>query len=1633
MTSKTDRASFSASSAALLAIPYSVTPGESRNFDLSTSSYITSTGSSTDPHYLYSQLKSKEWIQRYGLKSQKLTFDQILQQIGFKRVESFDPVIGKTITAKYAGNLYHEVQQDNGDRYVLTCRPEKLREYHHRLIRMLNLLRKRLLFITNGSRRLFGTIGEPNVCLICDCKTFDHRIFNQFQVSLTNLLKEQIIKIKKFNIIWVSNDNEQFREQPVDANASNIDRAIDWICDRKCPRNKISISATCEAVVKAFNNNVQSIYLISEGDSSDLAREMLRDNIVKTRLSSTSPIPLHVVSLFCNNNDTQVFLRSIAQCADGSYFCYKIKNEISDLKAPANLNDPTRIKLQDDKLQIGTNALTPLPEYPLDITLMYKEVIECQNVIDRIEKILGFIRDENQNPVKSFDSTKSIDAFNVSGDNNFQRSLVVQSSALFNDEEKDMTSADWLNTYGIDAQKLDFFSVLQSAAFRHCDGVVKLLKPPQTSNDVTASTPANPQDKLINAIYCDEFAHVTWPDGTIRHVHVTPELYRDYEKRIRALLEKLKARLAWLKKGSRDVFGAVLENNIYILIDTSQSMQHHLGFVKEKLRLLIQDQLFAKERINVVAFNSIINPWRDRLTKINDSTTYSQLQPWIDGLNAEGSTNTLAALRFALADPATEAIYLLTDGRPDQKERHILSQVQYRQTVPIHTIAFNCNDQTANQFLFDLAKQTGGRFHTFNHGFEKQISIEIPESEDVGSLKNELTRGGKELERIAALRDECLGRAWSRENPQTKVSKSKSQQINNNDKSALVKSQSPLDVPFRPRSATMSLRTTKKKRSTTNQSRQQRRPQSASNLLEHGHVINLNSNQWLLPETKEYLKINDNKEKVISETEDQHEVEVVPTKTKSIRTPYNEVISYLKKNSLVAKGLTIFDVLYPTSLTVRDPHHIQVIDRYVLAKVWDDILPLTYGSYVGKLRLVNHYAVDLEKYEIKLKELITNYYQFISNFIWKHIDEDNKRKLGPYLHWTSLSKDEQNKITEEINKEEYTSQSTLENFAWRKLTDQEQNALLQKPVVYEDKNQTLLKNILKEAEAESALKGLARMDVEIHRAIKFLQISTDLRQLQKRADVDSKSKVEQKPKIKRTLSADRNFHQRVICRFDADGFFHPGTLQKNQNGQSIVHFDMGIEQEAIGHILLPTNGAIAQPNLFINDRVLVRQKNENEEFWAPGIVMVLPSPVAQPPPLYMIEIYTPSAHQVHVYRRNILKISLGLFQRTLLYLQSLNRKHGPIDGNTNGSSKNPSLQDTLRKELEPLNTKVEQLHQSHKKRCKELKTALEFQMDAIKHLQERTPKPKVRFESTQTAEISLKPIVNKPDSPIPTPTSKSPIPPDSESSTLSEDLIQPNTHVYALWRDDDSLVYEGIVLNKQGDSNCYTVQRCGFPRIESIISREEIFLESKRQRLKTLPPKSCVLIQYPKHFPYCWKPAVIRDSDNETTKTHVRFYDCMDREISNNENVIKIDEKDFENYSTRRIKFEISLLDKVIVGFNPKEKVFMLGTIIERVGYGHTYIIRWCDESESREEEEYLFGAFTRSIQHELNDSVLALDNDQYIYKLAKVISISDDKKTLTIRFTDPKENNREVDVPSTTAFVTTVSHYNNIIEKPNA
>ena len=66
----------------------------------------------------------------------------------------------------------------------------------------------------------------------------------------------------------------------------------------------------------------------------------------------------------------------------------------------------------------------------------------------------------------------------------------------------------------------------------------------------------------------------------------------------------------------------------------------------------------------------------------------------------------------------------LCDGRV-QPPKSIIAQVQMQNRVPIHTISFNCNDHEANQFLYDLAQATEGRYHYFSEG---GVPVEQPDS-----------------------------------------------------------------------------------------------------------------------------------------------------------------------------------------------------------------------------------------------------------------------------------------------------------------------------------------------------------------------------------------------------------------------------------------------------------------------------------------------------------------------------------------------------------------------------------------------------------------------------------------------------------------------------------------------------------------------------------------------------------------------------------------------------------------------------------------------------------------------------------------------------------------------------------------
>lgn len=168
-------------------------------------------------------------------------------------------------------------------------------------------------------------------------------------------------------------------------------------------------------------------------------------------------------------------------------------------------------------------------------------------------------------------------------------------------------------------------------------------------------------------------------------------------------------------RGRPTIFGNVYEKNVVFLLDTSGSMYHSLDVVKEHLleALFVRAISDRDTMFNIIEFNEEVNKWADRLVTCTPRTV-SVVSEWIHELKCGTSTNTMEALIEAYDDDGMDAIYLVTDGLPDQSPPIIIENVRrLYKGRPIHAIYLTGthSDPAAKEFLEELAKITKGSFH----------------------------------------------------------------------------------------------------------------------------------------------------------------------------------------------------------------------------------------------------------------------------------------------------------------------------------------------------------------------------------------------------------------------------------------------------------------------------------------------------------------------------------------------------------------------------------------------------------------------------------------------------------------------------------------------------------------------------------------------------------------------------------------------------------------------------------------------------------------------------------------------------------------------------------------------------------
>nr|XP_006818317.1 PREDICTED: von Willebrand factor A domain-containing protein 3B-like [Saccoglossus kowalevskii] len=1207
-------------------------------------------------------ISTKKWLGTHGLKRNRLSLNQILPAIGFKHSDDFDRSLKKPICSRYGEGMFSRYPKKDGKVYNITVSKERLKQIENSLLQAIVLYKRRLEWLTTESRRLFGVIEEHCITIVLDIKTNNPSMFDHCRNAMVRLLDEQIGQIAKFNLIRAGQDMVMFQDAAVPVCRESLDKAINWIFSLDHAAASTKTCAT-EAVFKAMSDkNIEAVYLFSEGGSTESARELLKEKV------KNGSMPVNTVAFNSTDSVTIQFLKDVSRITGGRFHAFAFTKLDSDVYGTSAYNS-------DQKLLHG--GVPPGAGMRDDVVKLWEELEEARNTLSEIQ-LLSEDAVEGKGESAGMNDSETRDVFR--GD-------------------QYLTSKEWLSKHGLDAKKLGFFDVLAGVAFKHCDGVVDVKRPPDEE-----VTDASSRNKLINAQYCDKFCHVLWKDGTVKHVHVTADVHRNYERRMAVALDALQKRIDWLQQGSRELFGTIIEDQVYILIDVSNSMEPHLDLVKEKLIRLMEEQLRHKMKFNLIKFGTRAMTWRDRMVDVNEANLHSAWS-WVRGLTVTGSTNTLSALKLALSDPNTQAVYLLTDGRPDMPQKTVLAQVQLQQKVPIHTISFNCADTEANQFLAQLAADTGGRYHYFSEQGTRDPGGPMPfESEDIRFLKEELDRGREDLSKIARLRAECAALDWTN-NRHVEFGCSRDHGLPPRPASApgmRMDSPKPPITPrtTRPMSAfgTAELTTHIKchsyragtfprKNSVTKGKPKLVAGHTKTSLMRTMSSTSFDpSKQWMLPETRELFEKQWSKFKqALEETEKIDRLEKIKKQKKRTlrikdKDPY-EMTSrrWLKIYGLRARKLTIMDALSPTAIPHR-AKYVPILDKYVLSKVFDEVLPLahTTGSNRKEVKLINPHGVNLVGYEERLQDAINDYNKRLDMIVWKALTDEERDKFGS---------ENSGPVSFMDNKLELMQ--ALDRLGWPLREDD--ILLLQEEIEQAYKYLQQSKDLRRAAERKSSLSSIGtdnnrpKSGKKIRRKkIKkrytqnddyYDDIEDDIiddgddgddvfdekstaREYEGLGSSISETSSSKKPptsrkRIQKIL--DKRKGMSVVGRSESDGLYYPGIVTQCPDARHVEVSFRDLAVEIIpSRFVIPIGGAQPCPGLRVGDYVLVKTTDDDIECWVPAIVQHTPEDRNRQAKYFTVLKY--NNRKCTALRSELLKITKSRFSFALRFILELKKE-----------------------------------------------------------------------------------------------------------------------------------------------------------------------------------------------------------------------------------------------------------------------------------------------------------------------------------------------------------------------------------------
>ncbi|KAM7039080.1 von Willebrand factor A domain-containing protein 3A isoform 3-T4 [Acridotheres tristis] len=718
---------------------------------------------------------SADWLKTYGLKAKKLDLYQVLAPNAFSPVEDFVPILKKTVSSTLHEAMMMQFEWYDGTIKNIHVDLPVLYNYQKLLAKMVRIYEKRVDWLSVASRRIWGSVYERRVVILVDISVTNSTYISHIQHSLRLLLEEQMSDKDSFNIIAFGSDIVPWQQELLPSQPENLEKAWRWVLSLECKGSRNVLSALRRAVEVEFKDKdkhkSQGLYLLTTGIPDqethtisayvaeacrgfDLQLHVCLFSVTKGT-DSSGIIPAR----YANPTETASAFKEIVQAANGRFHWFgeagifesdDISSIISEMEKAKNYSQKCAFLVESLKQRSVKQSVKPLTPEGHSNVLMRNEERKKQKVPSpKPTAVLKDVKDnhgaERNTPVrvvawrppsaragippaqtvKEWPQTEnkgkhkprkqaelSVSVFYTEEGRNvgtiyqrYPKAMHIRKSVCsvtLPKEEEICSSKEWLTKYSIKKLKLELSRLMFDCT--HQKKTVECLH------------------KKVSAKYCSIFPSREI-NGVVKHLQFHPKELKSYTEQLGNVLQRYVQRVQWLLSGSRRLFGTILEANVCVLVDTSGSMGPYLPSVTKELTSLIWEQLRKNEvRFNLLRFADNTESWKEYLVEAADESCHDAVQ-WVSTCHAHGSSCILAALQKALSFQGVEALYLLTDGKPDTSCSLILKEIERlikKQDIKIHTICFSCADRGAVEFLKKLASQTGGRFHCSSAGEDGQ-------------------------------------------------------------------------------------------------------------------------------------------------------------------------------------------------------------------------------------------------------------------------------------------------------------------------------------------------------------------------------------------------------------------------------------------------------------------------------------------------------------------------------------------------------------------------------------------------------------------------------------------------------------------------------------------------------------------------------------------------------------------------------------------------------------------------------------------------------------------------------------------------------------------------------------------------